>query len=337
MINPTFATIPSAQFVKREIEAKLFAHPSFATDMKGAIRKVLFELERKLSMIDGQCGEFSGTTLSMAIIRGTTLVIANVGDSRIVIAKHTPDPSDMIDYRRRLRTDSLSTGGSFDSVTSDTDVEQLSLSISDCSTASNPPQNHYNRNTPANSSVSTSILHASSSSLASCCDEESTVETPARSRKRSRANLCAEGLTIDHKPDLLHEFSRITSAGGRVFSVRYADGVVGPPRVWLGQANLPGLAMSRSIGDFVVHTAGVVSTPDISELEIDCDSDCMLIVATDGLWDQVSNSEAVNIAADYADPHQAASALIAEARTRWLERDRNIDDITVCVVHLQGF
>lgn len=325
--------------MKREIEAKLFDHPSFATDIKGAIRKVLFELERKLSMIDGQCGEFSGTTLSMAIIRGTTLVTANVGDSRIVIAKHTPDPSDMIDYRRRLRTDSLSTsGGSFDSVASDTDVEQLSLSISDCSTASNPPHHNLHGNTSTSSNcVSSSILHASSSSLASCCDEESTVETPVRSRKRSRANLSAEGLTIDHKPDLLHEFSRITSAGGRVFSVRYADGVVGPPRVWLGQANLPGLAMSRSIGDFVVHTAGVVSTPDITEMEIDCDSDCMLIVATDGLWDQVSNSEAVNIAANFADPQLAVAALIAEARGRWLERDRNIDDITVCVVHLQGF
>lgn len=311
--------------MKREIEAKLFTHPSFATDIKGAIRKVLFDLERKLSMIDGQCGEFSGTTLSMAIIRGTSLVIANVGDSRIVIAKHTPETGDMIDYRRRLRTDSLSTGGSFDSVTSDTDVEQLSLSISDCSTASNP------------NGCASSTLHVSSSSLASCCDEESTVETPVRSRKRSRANLSAEGLTIDHKPDLLHEYSRITSAGGRVFSVRYADGVVGPPRVWLGQANLPGLAMSRSIGDFVVHTAGVVSTPDISEMELDCDSDCMLIVATDGLWDQVSNSEAVNIAANYADPQQAVGALISEARGRWLERDRNIDDITVCVVHLQGF
>ena len=122
-----------------------------------------------------------------------------------------------------------------------------------------------------------------------------------------------------------------------MFSVRYADGVVGPPRVWLGQANVPGLAMSRSIGDFVVHTAGVVSTPDISEMELDSDSDCMLIVATDGLWDQLSNSEAVNIASNYSNPGEAVGALVEEARRRWLEREKNVDDITVCVVYLQGF
>jgi len=324
------------QFVKQEIEAELFAHPLFGTDIKGAIRQVLFDLERKLSMLNGKCGEFSGTTLSMAIIRGSRLVIANVGDSRIVLAKHTPEPNDdLIDFRRRLRLDSLSTtGGSFDSAVSDTtDLEQLSLNVSDSSNASLPSNNSSH----LESSHCSSSLLASSSSLASCCDEDSTAETPARSRKRSRANLQAEGLTIDHKPDLLHEYSRITSAGGRVFSVRYSDGVVGPPRVWLGQANVPGLAMSRSIGDFVVHTAGVVSTPDLSEVELDNDCDCMLIVATDGLWDQVTNSEAVNIAANYSDPQLAVSALIAEARDRWLARDRNVDDITVCVVHLQGF
>ena len=157
------------------------------------------------------------------------------------------------------------------------------------------------------------------------------------SRKRSRSNLSAEGLTVDHKPDLLQEYSRITSAGGRVFSVRYADGVVGPPRVWLGQANLPGLAMSRSIGDFVVHTAGVVSTPDISELELDGDADCMLIVATDGLWDQLTNAEAVDIAAGCAEPNLAVAALVEEARARWLRREKSVDDITVCVAYLQGF
>lgn len=320
------------QFVKHEIEHKLFSHDLFADDIKAAIRHVLFDLEHKLSVCEGQFGEFSGTTLSMAVIRGTSLVVANVGDSRIVIAKHTPDHDNMIDMRRRLRIDSLSTGGSFDSVASnggnDTDVEQLSLSISDISTRS--------RDDAAPRCAST-ILKTSCTSLTSCCDEDAGTEPSSRSRKRSRSNLSAEGLTIDHKPDLLHEYSRITSAGGRVFSVRYADGVVGPPRVWLGQANVPGLAMSRSIGDFVVHTAGVVSTPDISEMELDSDSDCMLIVATDGLWDQLSNSEAVNIAANHSEPGEAVSALLDEARSRWLEREKNVDDITVCVVFLQGF
>lgn len=30
-----------------------------------------------------------------------------------------------------------------------------------------------------------------------------------------------------------------------MFSVEYSDGVDGPPRVWLGNMDMPGLAMSR--------------------------------------------------------------------------------------------
>lgn len=35
----------------------------------------------------------------------------------------------------------------------------------------------------------------------------------------------------------------------------------GPFRVWLKTENFPGLAMSRSIGDFVASTVGVISEP----------------------------------------------------------------------------
>lgn len=50
--------------------------------------------------------------------------------------------------------------------------------------------------------------------------------------------------------------ARIVAAGGRVFAVSYDDGVDGPSRVWLGHMDIPGLAMSRSLGDAVAHTAG---------------------------------------------------------------------------------
>ena len=49
--------------------------------------------------------------------------------------------------------------------------------------------------------------------------------------------------------------------GGRVFAVEYDDGVDGPCRVLLGHMDVPGLAMSRSLGDAIAHTAGVSSEP----------------------------------------------------------------------------
>ena len=36
-----------------------------------------------------------------------------------------------------------------------------------------------------------------------------------------------------------------------MFAVEYEDGQNGPQRVWLGHMDVPGLAMSRSLGDKV--------------------------------------------------------------------------------------
>jgi len=57
--------------------------------------------------------------------------------------------------------------------------------------------------------------------------------------------VIAETITHDHKPDTPAEKARIEAKGGRVFAVEYDDGVDGPPRVWLGHMDVPGLAMSR--------------------------------------------------------------------------------------------
>ena len=54
--------------------------------------------------------------------------------------------------------------------------------------------------------------------------------------------------------------ARIEAKGGRVFAIKYDDGIDGPPRVWLGNMDVPGLAMSRSLGDTVGHDAGIIST-----------------------------------------------------------------------------
>ena len=60
----------------------------------------------------------------------------------------------------------------------------------------------------------------------------------------------ARALTRDHKPDDPEEQKVIEASGGRVDSYRDAMGrKVGPERVWMMDADVPGLAMSRSFGD----------------------------------------------------------------------------------------
>jgi len=150
--------------------------------------------------------------------------------------------------------------------------------------------------------------------------------------------VAAKGLTIDHKPDLPAEKARIEGKGGRVFAVEYDDGVDGPARVWLGHMDVPGLAMSRSLGDAVAHTAGVSSEPEFFEYEFNKDhDDLILVMASDGLWEFMSNEEVMDIAYNTTEPRFAVDRLISESNERWMREEQVIDDTTVCVAFLGNF
>ena len=114
-------------------------------------------------------------------------------------------------------------------------------------------------------------------------------------------------LTEDHKPNSPGELERIDEAGGRVARLQDESGEeVGPDRVWLRYAWIPGLAMSRALGDALAHRVGVSSVPEISTHEISA-SDRFLILASDGIWEFITNEEAVMIAASCNSPDEARS------------------------------
>ncbi|XP_071715856.1 probable protein phosphatase 2C 24 [Rutidosis leptorrhynchoides] len=101
----------------------------------------------------------------------------------------------------------------------------------------------------------------------------------------SRAVLCRNGkpvpLSSDHKPDRPDELNRIQAAGGRVI-------------YWEGARVLGVLAMSRAIGDNYLKPY-VSCEPEVTITERTADDEC-LIIASDGLWDVVSNETACGVA-----------------------------------------
>ncbi|KAL3530798.1 hypothetical protein ACH5RR_010120 [Cinchona calisaya] len=101
----------------------------------------------------------------------------------------------------------------------------------------------------------------------------------------SRAVLCRDGKAIplsdDHKPDRPDELNRIQAAGGRVI---YWD----CPRVQ------GVLAMSRAIGDNYLKPY-VSCEPEVTITDRTAEDEC-LILASDGLWDVVSNDTACRVA-----------------------------------------
>lgn len=108
-------------------------------------------------------------------------------------------------------------------------------------------------------------------------------------------NLGFKNLTVDQKPDLECEKKRILDCGGKVQrSVNKFGQFAGPFRVWKQSGGVPGLAMSRSIGDEVGKEIGVIAEPICEVVELKSGLDLFLIIASDGIWDVIDSQEAVN-------------------------------------------
>ena len=123
-----------------------------------------------------------------------------------------------------------------------------------------------------------------------------------------------------------------------MFAVEYDDGVDGPARGWLGHMDVPGLAMSRSHGDAVAHSAGVSSEPEFFEYDFNNGrEDLILVMASDGLWEFVSNQEVMDSAFSTTEPRFAVDRLISESNERWMREEQVVDDTTVCVAFLGNF
>lgn len=136
----------------------------------------------------------------------------------------------------------------------------------------------------------------------------------------SRAVVCRAGkavpLSIDHKPNRKEERQRIEKAGGVV--------------MWSGTWRVGGvLAVSRAFGDRLLKQY-VVAEPDLQEEIIDDEVD-FLVLASDGLWDVVSNQDAVNMVQSIADAEEAARKLAEEALCRG-----SADNITCIVVRFRN-
>ncbi|KAL3504325.1 hypothetical protein ACH5RR_034166 [Cinchona calisaya] len=135
----------------------------------------------------------------------------------------------------------------------------------------------------------------------------------------SRVVACRAGsaipLSIDHKPDRSDERERIEQAGGFI--------------IWAGTWRVGGvLAVSRAFGDKLLKPY-VVAEPEIQEEEIDGVE--FIIIASDGLWNVLSNKDAVAIIQDIIDAEAASRKLIEEAYARG-----SSDNITCVVVRFEN-
>lgn len=137
-----------------------------------------------------------------------------------------------------------------------------------------------------------------------------------------RAILCRAGhaiaLSRDHVASCLDERERVVKGGGEV-----------KWRVDTWRVGAAALQVTRSIGDDDLKPA-VTAEPEITEICLSLDDE-YLVMASDGLWDMISNEEVVSIIRDTVkEPSMCSKRLATEAAQRGSK-----DNITVIVVFLR--
>ena len=147
-------------------------------------------------------------------------------------------------------------------------------------------------------------------------------------------------LSTDHKPNNPKEKNRIIKHGGEV-RINYSSSSTlcqenYPFRVYAPEKDYPGLAISRSLGDFVAKNIGVNFEDDIIDIQIGKDDMC-IVIGSDGLWDHLTEEEVAKIVSKYYDSknnEDASKELVNEARRRYELNGNYIDDVSVIIVFL---
>ncbi|KAI8019028.1 putative protein phosphatase 2C 13 [Camellia lanceoleosa] len=139
-----------------------------------------------------------------------------------------------------------------------------------------------------------------------------------------RAVLCRKGVAVqmsqDHRPSYSPERQRVEELGG-YFEDGYLNG---------------DLAVTRALGDWYMKFPIGSSSPLTAEPEVQqimlTEDDEFLIVACDGIWDVMSNEDAVSLVRHalrrHNDPQQCARELVNEALR--LNTADNLTAIIVC-------
>ncbi|KOM57981.1 hypothetical protein LR48_Vigan11g101400 [Vigna angularis] len=157
----------------------------------------------------------------------------------------------------------------------------------------------------------------------------------------SRAVLCRRAhdnhlvpvqLTVDLTPDIPSEALRIINSGGRIFSAK-GDPCVN--RIWRPNGDRPGLAMARAFGNFCLKDYGLISVPDVSYRKL-TKQDEFVVLASDGVWDVLTNSEVINIVASAPKRSMAAKLLVKHAVQAWRRKCVfKVDDCTAICLFLK--
>ena len=140
-------------------------------------------------------------------------------------------------------------------------------------------------------------------------------------------------LNICHTPCIKEERLRIENNGGVIDRIDWLK--VGPLRVWFKGKKYPGLTITRSLGDFEAIPLGIIPIPDIKEYNIDEEKIKILVTATNGVWEFLTNDKIMDITWQFYESKDAKGAtekIVETADKIWkIKNPHNIPDLTTSV------
>lgn len=122
-------------------------------------------------------------------------------------------------------------------------------------------------------------------------------------------DIVAVDLSVDQTPFRTDELERVKQCGARVLTLDQIEGLKNPdvqswgteegddgdpPRVWVQNGMYPGTAFTRSIGDSIAESIGVVAMPEIVVLEL-TQNHPFFVIASDGVFEFLSSQTVVDM------------------------------------------
>lgn len=182
-------------------------------------------------------------------------------------------------------------------------------------------------------------------------------QTPGGNSGKGTSNLKAIPLSRDQTPYRRDERVRVRATGARILSLDQIEGLEpivpdedeasdlelgeeldeggDPPRVWSPHGEYPGTAFTRSLGDAIAEELGVFAEPEMLTREVTSD-DKILVIASDGVFEFLTNQSVIDICAKFSDPLAACRAVVAESYELWLQYELRTDDITMICIFVDG-
>ena len=119
-------------------------------------------------------------------------------------------------------------------------------------------------------------------------------------------------LSYDHRANDANEYKRIVSEGGIIFGGRIYGS----------------LMLSRAFGDWELKGYGLTCEPYIRKINI-TDKDKYVIIATDGIWDSLEDSDAYDISIKCDNSKELCNNIVNKSKEKW-----STDNISCFVIKL---